>query len=41
MSWSNGNEMIWREMIETIAQEIKKSVIIVEKDTIQSIFYMS
>lgn len=38
MSWSNGNEMIWREMIETIAQEIKKSVIIVEKDTIQSIF---
>lgn len=38
MSWCDGYEKEWKEIISTIASEIKKDEIIIEKDLIQSIF---
>ena len=38
MNWYGQNKEHWKEIIETVAREIKKSAIIVEKDTIQTIF---
>lgn len=38
MSWYNGNRSEWKEIIETVAGETGRSVEMVEKDTIQSVF---
>lgn len=38
MNWYNNYKSEWKEIIETVASEIKRSNIIVEKDLIQSLF---
>ncbi|MCD7819864.1 MAG: hypothetical protein LUH07_12580 [Lachnospiraceae bacterium] len=38
MSWYNDNRSEWKEIIETVAGETRRSVEMVEKDTIQSVF---
>lgn len=38
MSWYSNYKSEWKEIIETVASEIKRSNIIVEKDLIQSLF---
>ena len=38
MSWYNNQKEEWKEIIETVAAEIKRSNVIVEKDLIQSLF---
>lgn len=38
MNWYNNDKKIWKEIIETVSNEIGKDLIVVEKDMIQSIF---
>ena len=38
MNWYNNYKSEWKEIIETVASEIKRSNVIVEKDLIQSLF---
>ena len=38
MNWYNNYKNEWKEIIETVAREEKRSNIIVEKDLIQSLF---
>lgn len=38
MKWCKDNIDLWKEVIETISYETKRSVFMIEKDTIQSIF---
>ena len=38
MNWYNNYKEEWKEIIETVAAEIKRSNVIVEKDLIQSLF---
>ncbi len=37
MSWYNNYKEEWKEIIETVAAEIKRSNVIVEKNLIQSL----
>lgn len=37
MSWYKNHYSEWKEIIETVARELGKNEIMVEKDTIQSI----
>lgn len=38
MSWYKNHYIEWKEVLETVSREIKKAEILVEKDTIQSMF---
>ena len=38
MNWYKDKKNEWKDIIETVAREIKRSDEIVEKDTIQSMF---
>ena len=38
MSWYSDYQNEWREIIETVAREFKRAELMVEKDTVQSIF---
>ena len=38
MSWYNDYRNEWKEIIETVAREYKRSELMVEKDTVQSMF---
>ena len=38
MSWYKNYKTEWKQIIETVASEIKRSNVIVEKDLIQSLF---
>lgn len=38
MSWYKNYKLEWKEIIETVANETKRSTIMIEKDTIQSMF---
>ena len=38
MKWCKDNIDLWKKVIETISYETKRSVFMIEKDTIQSIF---
>lgn len=38
MSWFRENERVWKEIIETVSNETMRSRIMIEKDTIQSVF---
>ena len=41
MSWYKADKDVLRQIIETVAAEEQKSVQMVEKDMIQSVFLMS
>lgn len=38
MNWYKNHYIEWKEVLETVSREIKKAEILVEKDTIQSMF---
>ena len=38
MNWYKTHYIEWKEVLETVSREIKKAEILVEKDTIQSMF---
>ena len=38
MNWCKDNRKEWKEIIETVASETKRSVLMIEKDVIQSMF---
>lgn len=38
MSWYSNNKNEWKEIIDTISIEIKRDNVMIEKDTIQSMF---
>ena len=38
MDWYKTHYIEWKEVLETVSREIKKAEILVEKDTIQSMF---
>lgn len=38
MSWYKNNKSEWKEIIDTVSLELKRSPLIIEKDTIQSMF---
>ena len=38
MNWYKNHYIEWKEVLETVSREIKKEEILVEKDTIQSMF---
>lgn len=38
MNWYKNHYIEWKEVVETVSREIKKAEILVEKDTIQSMF---
>lgn len=38
MSWYKNNKKEWKEIIDTVANELKRNPLMVEKDTIQSMF---
>ena len=38
MNWYKNHYIEWKEVLETVSREIKKAAILVEKDTIQSMF---
>ena len=38
MKWYKNHYIEWKEVLETVSREIKKAEILVEKDTIQSMF---
>ena len=38
MNWYKNHYIEWKEVLETVSSEIKKAEILVEKDTIQSMF---
>ena len=38
MNWYKNHYIEWKEVLETVSREIRKAEILVEKDTIQSMF---
>ena len=38
MNWYKNHYIEWKEVLETVSREIKKAEILIEKDTIQSMF---
>ncbi|MCI6665641.1 MAG: hypothetical protein SPH91_04300 [Lachnospiraceae bacterium] len=38
MNWYKVNKSEWKEIIETVARELGRTELMVEKDTIQSMF---
>ena len=40
MSWYKNDKNLWKEIIETVAAEERRSTQMVEKDTIQSMFLL-
>ena len=38
MNWYKNHYIEWKEVLETVSREIKKAEILVEKDTIHSMF---
>ncbi len=38
MNWYNGKKELWKEVIDAISNDLKRNPIMIEKDTIQSIF---
>ena len=38
MNWYKNHYIEWKEVLKTVSREIKKAEILVEKDTIQSMF---
>lgn len=38
MNWYSNYKNEWKKIIETVSAEIKKSELMIEKDTIQSMF---
>ena len=38
MSWYKNNKSEWKEIIDTISLDLKRNPLMVEKDTIQSMF---
>lgn len=38
MNWYKTHYIEWKEVLETVSREIRKAEILVEKDTIQSMF---
>ena len=40
MNWFKDNQDEWKSIIEIVSSETKKTVLMIEKDIIQSMFYM-
>ena len=40
MNWYRNNAAEWKEIIETVARELGRTELMVEKDTIQSMFLL-
>lgn len=38
MNWYSDKKDLWKEVIDSVANDLKKNPIMIEKDTIQSMF---